>query len=80
MLTATVLRANSLLVVISVDDHEPGHVHVFGDGQAKTNLRTSDGRPELVWTEGMTRGEVRRAMRIVVGAAACLMGGHPWPN
>jgi len=31
----TVLRASGLKVVIFVDDHEPAHVHVFGDGQAK---------------------------------------------
>jgi len=53
-------------VVIFVDDHEPAHVHVFGDGQAKINLVGPDGRPELMWTDGMSRGEVRRAMRLVV--------------
>ena len=35
----TVLRAGGLRVVIFVDDHEPAHVHVFGDGQAKINPR-----------------------------------------
>jgi hypothetical protein len=53
-------------VVIFVDDHAPAHVHVFGDGHAKINLLGDDGTPALIWTDGMTRGEVRRAMRIVV--------------
>ncbi len=62
----TVLRASGLRVVIFVDDHEPAHVHVFGDGQAKINLAGLDGSPELVWAEGMKRTEVRRAFNIVV--------------
>jgi hypothetical protein len=31
----TVLRAEGLRVVIFVNDHQPAHVHVFGDGEAK---------------------------------------------
>jgi hypothetical protein len=31
----TVHRAHGLRVVIFVDDHEPAHVHVFGDGRAE---------------------------------------------
>ncbi len=61
----TILRAHGLSVVIFLDDHEPAHVHVFGDGQAKINLATADGAPELVWAYGMKRGDVRRAMQIV---------------
>ncbi|WP_244475818.1 DUF4160 domain-containing protein [Methylobacterium sp. Leaf93] len=34
----TVLRSGGLRVIIFVDDHEPAHVHVFGDGHAKINL------------------------------------------
>ncbi len=33
----TIYRANGLSVVIFTDDHEPAHVHVFGDGQVKIN-------------------------------------------
>jgi hypothetical protein len=62
----TVLRAHGLRVVVFVDDHQPAHVHVFGDGEAKINLRGTDGAPELIWADNMTRGEIRRAMRIVV--------------
>jgi hypothetical protein len=62
-----------LRVVIFVDDRQPAHVHVFGDGQAKINLRGAEGSPALVWAEGMTRAEVRRAMQVVVEQQALLL-------
>ncbi|MGI4946917.1 MAG: hypothetical protein ACRYHQ_41235 [Janthinobacterium lividum] len=34
----TVLRAEDLRVVITVNDHVPAHVPVFGNGEAKINL------------------------------------------
>jgi hypothetical protein len=61
----TVYRANGLSVVIFVDDHEPAHVHVFGDGQVKINLTGAGGGPELIWAYGMKRRDIRRAMKIV---------------
>ena len=61
----TVYRAHGLRVVIFVDDHEPAHVHVFGDGEARINLSGADGAPELLSAAGMTRADLRRAMRMV---------------
>lgn len=61
----TIYRGSGLQVVIFVDDHEPAHVHVFGDGQAKINLTGPDGGPELIWADGMKRNDVRHAVRIV---------------
>lgn len=61
----TIHRAHGLRIVIYTDDHEPAHVHVFGDGHAKINLAGLDGEPELVWAEDMKRNEVRRAMAVV---------------
>ena len=61
----TVFRAFGLRMIIFVDDHQPAHVHVFGDGQARINLLGSDGTPELVWADNMSRTEIRRAVRIV---------------
>ncbi len=69
----TAVRAGGLRVVIFVDDHEPAHVHVFGDGHAKINLVGAGGAPELVSAEGMNGGEVRRAVRIVVEQQALLL-------
>lgn len=68
----TVYRAHGLRIVIFVDDHEPAHVHVFGDGEAKINV-ASDGAPELVYAIGMTRGEVRKAMIVVNEQKAFLL-------
>jgi hypothetical protein len=69
----TVLRGDGLRVVIYVDDHLPAHVHVFGDGEAKINLIGTEGHPDLVWADNMTRAEVRRSMRVVAGQLAFLL-------
>jgi hypothetical protein len=62
----TVIRSSGFRIVIFVDDHEPAHVHVYGDGEAKINLIGPDGLPELIWAVGMKRSEVRRSMAIVL--------------
>lgn len=62
----TVLRAQGLRFVIFADDHRPAHVHVFGDGEAKINLIGPDDGPELVWSVGLSRADIRRAYRLVV--------------
>ncbi len=69
----TVLRANGLRVLIFVNDHLPADVHVFGDGEAKIDLVGPDGAPVLVWADGMSRGDVRRAMCVTVEQQAFLM-------
>jgi hypothetical protein len=69
----TVHRAHGLRVVIFVDDHEPAHVHVFGDGEAKINLMGEGDAPELLSAAGMTRADIRRAMRIVKEQQAFLL-------
>ncbi len=74
----TVLRAEGLRVVIFTNDHEPAHVHVFSNGEAKINLRGAGGTPELVWADGMTRTEVRRAFRMVAENQALLLA--LWEN
>ncbi len=60
----TVLREDGLRVVIFVNDHVPAHVHVFADGEAKITM-SKNGETELVWAVGMTKGDVRRAVRLV---------------
>jgi hypothetical protein len=61
----TVLRGNGLRVVIYLDDHEPAHVHVIGDGEAKVDLGVGSGRPMLIWSRGFGDADLRRAMRLV---------------
>jgi len=43
------------------DDHPPAHVHVLGDGAAKIDLVTLN----VIWLRGMTKGELRHALRLV---------------
>jgi hypothetical protein len=61
----TIYRAHGLRLIIFTDNHEPAHVHVFGDGQAKINLIGPDGFPALVWAEGMKANDLRRAVQLV---------------
>ena len=61
----TVHREAGLRFVIFTDDHEPAHVHVIGDGNAKIDLGGPDGKPVLVSNEGFKAGDLRKAMRIV---------------
>lgn len=69
----TVHRAHGLRFVIFVDDHEPAHVHVFGDGEAKINLVGAAGEAELVFAIDMTRADIRRAMQVVKEQQAYLL-------
>jgi hypothetical protein len=61
----TVHRAHGLRFIIFVDDHEPAHVHVFGDGELKINLAGSEDGPELILANGMSRADIRRPMDVV---------------
>ncbi|MGE0665718.1 MAG: DUF4160 domain-containing protein [Sphingomonadales bacterium] len=69
----TIYRAHGLRIVIFTDDHEPAHVHVFGDGHARINLTGPNGGPELVWAESMKRNDVRRAMDLVIEHQAAFL-------
>lgn len=61
----TIYRAHGLRIIIFTDDHEPAHVHVFGDGHAKINLTGPSGEPDLIWAEGMKANDIRRAMQLI---------------
>lgn len=68
----TVHREAGLRFIIFVDDHEPAHVHVIGDGTAKINLTGPNSEPELVYNDGFKAGDLRKAMRIVTEQQAFL--------
>ena len=59
-------RALGFRFVIYTQDHEPAHVHITGPGHAKINLLGRDGAPEIVFSVGIKRGEMRRLMSVVV--------------
>jgi hypothetical protein len=59
-----VLRAHGLSFIIFVEDHEPAHVHVRGDGRMKIDIR-EDG-VSLVWASRMKHGDIRKALDIAM--------------
>ena len=69
----TVLRESGFRFVIFTDDHEPAHVHVYGDGEAKIQILGREGKPELIWVQKMKSSDVRKAMAIVTGHRSALL-------
>jgi hypothetical protein len=55
-------RALGFRFVIDTPDHEPAHVHVTGTGQAKINLLGAGGMPEIVFSAGINRADMRRLL------------------
>lgn len=57
----TVLRSAGMRFVIYTDDHEPAHVHVYGDGEARIDIfRTSP-----ISNRGMRKRDLAVAVAIV---------------
>jgi hypothetical protein len=61
----TIHREFGLSFAIFTDDHEPAHVHIFGDGELKVNIVGADGLPEQVYNIGFKANDRRRAMDVV---------------
>ena len=61
----TVYRAHGLRFVIYLDDHEPAHVHVLGDGELKVALAGAGGLPQMIYAVGMKAGDQRKAMDVL---------------
>ena len=59
-------RAYGYRFVIYTLDHEPAHIHITGPGQAKISLHGPQGAPELVWSVGIKRSDMRRLFAEVV--------------
>ena len=55
-------RAYGFRFVIYTADHEPAHVHITGPGQAKVNLLGPNDEPDLVWSAGIKRSDLRRLL------------------
>lgn len=69
----TVYREAGFRIAIYLEDHEPAHVHVYGDGEMKINLMSPNGRPQVVDFTKMRAGDVRKALRIVTDQQAMLL-------
>ncbi|MGK9054009.1 DUF4160 domain-containing protein [Neorhizobium petrolearium] len=57
----TVLRQHGLRFVIYTADHEPPHVHVYGDGEARIDIVTL----KVLTQGGMSDRDVRRAVTVI---------------
>ncbi|WJR65488.1 DUF4160 domain-containing protein [Neorhizobium sp. CSC1952] len=57
----TVLRQHGLRFVIYTADHEPPHVHVYGDGEARIDIVTL----KVLTQGGMSDRDVRRAVAVI---------------
>ena len=57
----TVLRQHGMRFVIYTADHEPAHVHVFGDGEARIDIVDL----AVLSQDGMSDRDVRRAVTLV---------------
>ncbi len=59
-------RAHGFRFVIYTLDHEPAHIHITGDGQAKVNLLGPGGAPVVIYSIGIRRSALRRLIAEVV--------------
>ena len=60
-----VIREQGFRVAIYVDDHEPAHVHVLGDGEVKIMLGLGGAEPQIMFSRHMSFRDVNRAFAIV---------------
>ncbi|KRA55716.1 DUF4160 domain-containing protein [Devosia sp. Root635] len=58
----TLLRAAGMRFVIYTDDHEPAHLHVYGDGEARINIA----QLAVISNRGMSKRDLTRALNIVL--------------
>ena len=61
-----VYRQFGFRFAILTDDHEPAHVHVYGDGELKIIIRGPDGLPVMDYKVGFKTNDQRRAMDVVL--------------
>lgn len=57
----TVLRQHGMRFVIYTADHEPAHVHVYGDGEARIDIETL----KVLTQGGLSDRDVRRAADVI---------------
>jgi hypothetical protein len=62
----TIHWEHGLRFAIHTNDHEPAHVHVFGEGEMKIVIRAEGGLPSTSWSVGMKRADERQAMDVVL--------------
>ena len=66
----TLLRASGMRFVIYTDDHEPAHLHVYGDGEARINISLVT----VISNRGMSKRDLTRALNIVLEHREMFLG------
>lgn len=66
----TLLRASGMRFVIYTDDHEPAHLHVYGDGEARINISLVT----VISNRGMSKRDLTRALNIVLEYREMFLG------
>ena len=61
----TIHRAYGLRFVIYLNDHDPEHIHVFGDGEAKIDIVETDGQPSILHVIGMKASDRRKTLDVI---------------
>ena len=62
----TVLRQGGFSVMVLTNDHIPAHVHVFKAGtEVIVNLGIGTNGPQIREVKGMSKGNVRKAVRLI---------------
>lgn len=67
-------RAFGLRFIIYPDDHEPAHVHVVGEGEARVSIVGPNGLPLMLSAIGMKTSTKRRVMDEVLAHQERLLG------
>lgn len=57
----TLLRQHGMRFVIYTADHEPPHVHVYGEGEARIDIH----QLTVITQGGMSDRDVRRAVAVI---------------
>ena len=65
----TVLRSHGMRFVIYTADHEPPHVHVYGDGEARLDIVTL----KVMTQGGLSDRDVRRAVEEIKAQQALFL-------
>ena len=65
----TVLQTAGMRFVIYTNDHEPAHVHVYGDGEARIDII----KIAVISARGMNKRDVARALNVVLAHRETLL-------
>ncbi|MHA6692171.1 DUF4160 domain-containing protein [Devosia sp. A449] len=66
----TLLRAAGMRFVIYTNDHEPAHLHVYGEGEARISIL----EVVVISNRGMSKRDLVRALNVVLEHREMFLG------